>query len=302
VVVPGRPTLDLIFSRLRAWPQPGREVYADDLFISAGAHFNTAAALARLGLDVAFVAVVGDDQLGELVLRDLRAEGVSDEGVRVVPGVPTPLSAALNLAGDRGFITYAPLHEQAEAVYVEAARDLLRSRPVRHVHADLSSAPYLVDAARRAGATISVDAHDAGPWLASREVDELAAELDVLFVNEAEAGGMTGFPDGEEAAAGLATRTRHVVLKQGARGSTAFVDGEAYNVPATPVEVVDATGAGDCFAAGYLWGFLAGRLPEVCLALGNACGARAVAMGGGYRGAPTLEELLADGSCGVSLA
>jgi sugar/nucleoside kinase (ribokinase family) len=293
VVVPGRPTVDVVLSGLDAWPRVGREVYAHGLAVAAGAHFNVAAALARLGLDVAFVAIVGDDVLGELVLRSLRTEGVAEEHVEVLPGVPTPLSIALNHTADRGFVTYGPDHEAAEDRFVAATLELLRSRRVRHVHGDLSASRRLVDAAGTAGATFSVDAHDAGPWLASDEVRGLVSSVDVVFVNEAEAIGMTGAAGTDEAARELARSIRHVVVKRGAHGATAYAGGEAIEAAGVAARVVDATGAGDCFAAGYLWGYLDGRPPAVCLGLGNLCGARAVQYLGGYAGAPTRAELVA---------
>ncbi|MBD0330768.1 MAG: sugar kinase, partial [Thermoleophilia bacterium] len=77
------------------------------------------------------------------------------------------------------------------------------------------------------------------------------------------------------------------------RGATAVVGGRRVDAPARPAAVVDATGAGDCFAAGYLWGWLAGAGPDACLAYGNLCGAAAAGSLGGYAGAPTADELRA---------
>jgi sugar/nucleoside kinase (ribokinase family) len=286
VLVPGRPSCDLVFSSLAAWPELGREVYADGFSAHAGAHFNTAAALARLGLSVAFVAVVGADQWGEMVLRDLRAEGLSDTYVRVLEALPTPVSVALNLAGDRGFVTYAPRHDVSESEFLQLSRDVLGSAEVRHVHADLSAAPGLLAAARRAGASLSVEAYDAGPELASDEVRAVVAAADLVFANEDEATAIGG------SWRGLGRISRHAIVKRGARGAVAMVDGDAIEEPALAADVVDATGAGDCFAAGYLWGHLRGLAPETCLPLANFCGAAAVRQVGGYRGALREGDLL----------
>jgi sugar/nucleoside kinase (ribokinase family) len=286
VVVPGRPSCDLVFSSLREWPRLGREVYADAVSVHAGAHFNTAAALTRLGLRVAFVAVVGPDPFGDVVLRDLRAEGLSDEYVRVLESVPTTVSVALNFDGDRGFVTYSPHHARAEAEFVGLGRQLLASARVRHVHADLSAATSLLDAVRDAGASLSVEAYDAGPELASARVRDLVGAADIVFANEDEAAAIAG------SWRALGELSRNAVIKRGALGAVAIIDGEAIEAPAEPAAVVDATGAGDCFAAGYLWAHLRGLPPETCLALANLCGAAAVRVPGGYRGAPTEAELL----------
>jgi sugar/nucleoside kinase (ribokinase family) len=292
VLVPGRPSCDLVFTGLTSWPAAGREVYASGIGVAAGGHFNTAAALARLGVSVALVAAVGDDEWGAIVRREAAAEGLPVELVEVVPGTPTPVSVALNDGGNRGFVTYAPGWDVAEARFVGAALQLLGRGAVAHVHGDLSGAtPRLLPAAREAGATYSVDAHDAGPRLAAPEIRSLVASLDLLFVNEDEALAMTGADDWREALRELTAETPHVVVKRGADGSACSVDGAVYESPARSATVVDATGAGDCFVAGYLWALRRGRGPAACLEAGNVCGAAAVSALGGYRGAPREREL-----------
>ncbi|MBW3593386.1 MAG: carbohydrate kinase family protein [Actinobacteria bacterium] len=294
VLVPGRPSCDLVFSHVHAWPRIGHEVYADDLAIAAGGHFNTAAALRRLNVAVALVAVVGPDLAGEIVLRDVRAERLPEQFVEVVPAISTPVSVALNHDGDRGFVTYAPRWELAEEPVVARTLELLATRPVRHVHGDLSSVSRRVlAAAREAGATFSVDVHQAGPWLASADVRELVAGVDVLFANEDEAIAMTGAADATSALRELGRFVPHVVVKRGGNGALAVRDREAHEVAGADVEVVDATGAGDCFVAGYLWALLRGRAVSECLAVANRCGAAAVRTPGGFRAAPTERELAA---------
>jgi sugar/nucleoside kinase (ribokinase family) len=293
-VVPGRPTCDLVFTDLATWPSVGREVYAGGFAVAAGAHFNTAAALARLNVRVALVAAVGDDECGEIVLRAVRDEGLPEEFVHVLPMVPTAVSVALNLEGDRGFVTYSPDYDRVEEQVIATTRALLESRRVTHVHGDLSKAtPELLASARSAGTTYSVDAHDAGPSLASREVRDLVAGVDLLFANEREALAMTEAADWRGALLQLARETPHVVLKRGEHGSACAVAGEVHEAPAAPVTVVDATGAGDCFVAGYLWAHRRGRPPEACLAAANVCGAAAVTSVGGYRGALRERDLAA---------
>jgi sugar/nucleoside kinase (ribokinase family) len=233
----------------------------------------------------------------------MRAEELAEDYVQVVPGLATPLSVALNHAGDRGFVTFEPDYGRAESAFAGATEALLEARAVRHVHADVSVSQRVLEAARRSGATLSVDAYDAGEQLASEAVRDVVAAADLLFVNEAEALAMTGAASEEEAGRELAARCPHVVVKRGARGARAYVAADVVEAPTKPVEVVDATGAGDCFAAGYLWGRLAGLPPGACLAVGNLCGGMAVAELGGYRGAPTIAELTAAArAAGVPLA
>ena len=294
ILVPGRPSCDLVFSHVHGWPRVGREVYADGLATAAGGHFNIAAALRRLNVAVALVGVVGRDPWGDAVLRDLRAERLPEEFVQIVPSIPTPVSVSLNHDGDRGFVTYAPGWETAEEPIVAMTLELLATRSVRHVHGDLSSVSRRVlPTAREAGATFSVDAHEAGPWLASAAVRDLVATVDVLFVNENEALAMTGVADPDAALRELARVVPHVVLKRGRNGAAALRRGQIHEVAGIDVEVVDATGAGDCFVAGYLWALLRGRDASACLELANRCGAAAVRAPGGFRAAPAEHELAA---------
>jgi len=83
---------------------------------------------------------------------------------------------------------------------------------------------------------------------------------------------LTGAATVEQALARLAELTPLVIVKRGAEGAIAGLDGGVVQVPAIPVEVVDTTGAGDCFNAGFLYGYLRGASLETCLRAGNICG------------------------------
>jgi sugar/nucleoside kinase (ribokinase family) len=116
---------------------------------------------------------------------------------------------------------------------------------------------------------------------------------DVLLANEAEVMAMGRADSLEPSMRALGRWCGCVVAKCDVRGATALIGGELYRVPTVPVPVHDATGAGDAFNAGFLYGWLAGLPPETCLGLGNLCGGAAVRDFSGYRGSPTEPELLA---------
>jgi sugar/nucleoside kinase (ribokinase family) len=105
---------------------------------------------------------------------------------------------------------------------------------------------------------------------------------------------MTGEADLYQALGGLSDACPYVVVKRGADGATALVDGELFEGRTVAVEALDSTGAGDCFTAGFLYGYLRGFPPATCLGFGNVCGGRSVTAVGGYQGAPTEAELLAE--------
>ena len=169
-----------------------------------------------------------------------------------------------------------------------------------HLHV---SSPYLQDAlrpdlpavlrrARAAGLTVSLD-----PGWDPREVFvdlvPVLDAVDVFLPNEEEALRISGAPDVDGALAALAARVPLVVVKRGPRGAVAAEDGRTLAVAASPVEVVDATGAGDGFNAGFLWARLAGRPVEECLRAGAFAGAAATRAPGGTTAFPTAAELRA---------
>jgi sugar/nucleoside kinase (ribokinase family) len=132
-------------------------------------------------------------------------------------------------------------------------------------------------AARAAGALTSLDtAFDrSGGWF--RTLAPCFEHLDVLMANDQEAAGLSGSQDPERAARFfLEHGVRYAVVKLGEQGCLVMSASETHRLPAHSVSVVDTTGAGDAFAAGFLLGLLEGRSLRACAALGNAAGARCV--------------------------
>jgi sugar/nucleoside kinase (ribokinase family) len=138
--------------------------------------------------------------------------------------------------------------------------------------------------------TLSLDTFD-GSWFSStRPLEEVLANADVLFANEAEAAAMAGTDDLGSTLERLAGFCPCVVIKRGGAGAAGIRDGVVVEVPAEPVDVIDTTGAGDCFNAGFLAGWLEGLDLRDALTLGVLCGSRAVTGYGGYRGCPREAE------------
>lgn len=291
LLVVGRPSVDLMFAGLPEWPALGKDLSTTGLGMCAGTSFNTPAAAHRLGLRVGYVSMVGNDVWSGLVRQEFAAEGLPTDFLLVVDRPQPFVSVALNHAGDRGFVTYAGTNEEDDAELARAALDVVRTVPARHLHGYAGEeSPELVALARARGMTVSLDGWGGPWWDAEAPLEEVAAAADVLFANEHEALAMTGEDDVYVALARMAEHCGCVVIKRGAAGAIGTnTDGFA-EVPAEPAEVVDTTGAGDCFNAAFLVGWFAG-LPLVhSLTLGVICGARAVATFGGYRGCPRADE------------
>ena len=262
----------------------------------SGAIFACAAA--KLGLRVGLCGVVGDDTFGRFMTDELRTRGVDTTGLALDPELPTGVTVVLSRPEDRAILTAPGTVSELAAEAVDA--ELLAS--ARHIHV---SSFYLQGAlrpglrqlfakVRATGATTSVDPNWDPSEAWSGGLLDVLAETDVFLPNSAEARAITGVDDIDVAAEILAGRVAVVAIKFGDGGGLVARPGEpTIRVPGIGVDVVDTTGAGDSFDAGFLAGNLAGWAPERSLALANICGGLSCRNAGGVAGQPTMEEALA---------
>jgi sugar/nucleoside kinase (ribokinase family) len=255
-----------------------------------------ACAAARLGLRAGFAGVVGDDPFGRFMREELTSRGVDTRGVTVDPRRPTGITVVLSRGDDRALLTAPGTVGDLRGSLVDP--ELLRS--ARHVHvssyflqrslrADL---PGLFDEASAAGVGTSIDPN----WDPEQRWDGgllgLLSETDLFLPNSAEARAITGIDDIDVAAESLAGRGGTVAIKFGDGGGMVVRGEEAIRVPGIQIQVVDTTGAGDTFDAGYLAGQLAGWPMQRCLALANVCGGLSTRAAGGVAAQPTMDEAL----------
>ena len=251
---------------------------------------------ARLGLRVAMVAVVGDDLFGRFVREELEGRGVDTSAVVVAPSTPTGVTVVLSSPQDRAMLTMNGTIGDLRGSMVP---DGLMER-TRHVHVSsfflqrglAPDLPVLFDDAHRAGASTSLDPN----WDPSGEWDgglmALLPQIDIFLPNGMEAMRLARISDLDQAIARLRS-AQMVVVKAGPEGAIAARAGEVVRVPGIHRHVVDTTGAGDSFDAGFLAGFLAGYPLERSLMLGNACGALSTRAAGGTTAQATMDEALA---------
>lgn len=272
----GRVYCDLIFTGVPRDPEPGREVFAKGLSLHAGGGAAiTAGWLAALGRRAELAAYLPAAPFDGPVRHDLEAAGIGTELCRPAATGAPQLTVAIVREAERSFLTHAP----GAAVPALDPADL-RRRGIVHVHVGelrtLVEAPELIDVARQAGASLSADcgwddALDAG-------CAPLIAALDVFLPNEAEAVRLS--------AMGLPDRPAPLtVIKRAARGAEARGATRTIHRAAPQVQVVDSTGAGDAFDAGFLAHWLDGASVGAALAAGVACGSRAVTRTGGLTAA-----------------
>jgi sugar/nucleoside kinase (ribokinase family) len=259
---------------------------------SSGAIFACGAA--RLGLRVAYSGVVGDDIFGRFMLDNLRAREVDTSGVRVDPGLKTGLSVILSQANDRAILTHLGAIDALRAEQVDRA--LLRR--ARHVHvtsyflqrALQSTLPALLVEAHSLGCTVSMDTN----WdPTERWADGLAkvlSQVDVFLPNKQEAMAIANKPNISAALTALAQNMPTVVIKLGPEGAICQQGAERIQDAGFQVAVVDTTGAGDSFNAGFLCGYLQKQPLADSLALACACGALSTRAAGGTTAQATLAE------------
>jgi 2-dehydro-3-deoxygluconokinase len=271
----------------------------------AGAEATVAIGVRRLGHTSAWVGRVGDDAIGTMVLDRLRAELVDVTACQIADGVPSGLMLRELRTADRvratyyrgGFAGSRLSPEDIDPGLIAGAR-LLHLTGITPALSESARATVrqAVDLAEAAGVTISLDLnYRAALWQpadAAAELSYLVSRSDIVFAGDDEAAMIVPRDEPERMAEALtALGPAEAVIKLGACGALAVVDGQVHRVPALPVTSVDPIGAGDAFVAGYLAGHLDGVPVDHRLRLAAACGAFTVSTHGDWQGFPRRADL-----------
>ncbi len=244
--------------RLYSHMGPAREV-------SGGCAGNTAAGIAALGGKAGFVGQVAPDQLGEFYRHDLTAAGVEFTTAAADVGVPTARSMILVTPdGHRTMNTFlgAAQHLPSSALDEQQIRDAATIYLEGYLW-DPEAPRYAliraIEVAREAGRKVAFTLSDT--FCIERHRDGFNAlidggKIDILFANQAEIEMLASVPHLDSAIEAVRGKVETLVVTRGEHGALATRGGERADVPAEPVrEVVDTTGAGDLFAAGFLFGY-----------------------------------------------
>jgi len=253
---------------------------------SGGSAANTVAGLASLGLATSFIGQLADDQLGGIFAHDIRSLGV-DFGTAQRDDVGATARCLILVTADaqRTMNTFLGAAQMLGANAVDpadvAAASILYLEGYLWDPADPRAAMYkAMDVARDAGTKVAftlsdsfvVDRHRAD---LNRLLDE--GRIDILFANQAEAESLAQTDDVEAAVTALGGKVETLVVTRSEHGALAVRGGERADVPAEPIaRLVDTTGAGDLFAAGFLAGEARGLGLERSLRLGAICAAEVI--------------------------
>ena len=268
--------------------------------MSGGSAANTIVGLANLGARAAYVGKVRDDQIGRLYTHDIRAAGVAFETKPAAGGPATGCS----------YILVTPDGERTMNTYLGAAQELLPG-DIDAAQIAASAIVYLEGylwdpkSAKEAFVKASTIAHDAGRQVALTLSDSFCVDryrgefldlmrngtVDLVFANEAELRSLYETADFDTALKQLRSDTRLGVVTRSEQGCVVASKEGVTAVPAFPVDkIVDTTGAGDLFAAGFLFGLVRGAGHEKAGRLG-ALTAAEVIQHIGARPQTSLKEL-----------
>jgi len=268
---------------------------------SGGSTANTMAGIASLGGNGAFIGKVRDDLLGEVFRHDLTAQGVRFDTPPATSGAATARCLILVTAdGQRTMNTY--LGACAELGPDDIDPEIVGDAQITYLEGYLFDPPLAQQAFARAAAI----AHSGGrkvalslsdPFCVERHRaafrDLVAGHIDILFANEAEICSLYETADFATAAAAVRGHVAIAALTRSAEGSLILSDGAEYRIAAQPVaRVVDTTGAGDLYAAGFLYGLTHGLPLNICGKIGSLCAAEIIAHVGA-RPERSLAELIA---------
>lgn len=288
---------DLIYTGLPHLPVLGQETYSRDIMSTGGAMFITATAMRRLGTDVGWVCNFGTDEYSRFVRELARSEDIDLTWARQLDEPFRRITSAMPYDGERAFLTYT---DPDPADLYEYWMTAIEEADYRHLHLGGLMPPErmlpLFRRARERGATVSMDCQDTPQLWSKCDWKEFLEAVDVFLPNAREAKLITQVDDIETAVRMLKTWVNVVVVKDGARGAW-VADGDQVRlvsgIDAGPV--VDTTGAGDCFNAGFLYAYIREEncACDLCVRYGNVCGGLSVTGVGGATAAPTFEVLQA---------
>ncbi|AXV18119.1 ribokinase (plasmid) [Neorhizobium sp. SOG26] len=277
----GRVYCDLIFTGLGHLPVLGREIYADNMEIAAGGGaFIAAAHLAHVGRKVALVTRLGMDTLSTDIEKQILESGVDLRFVERAPDAGPQVTVAAVVGQDRAFLT-----RRAGPALPATLDDAFGWEETRHLHiaeyATLHEIPDLVSQAKARGLTVSLDPSWDATLIYDRGLLKACEGVDLFLPNLEEAEAITGSADPQAAIGKLAQAFPMVALKGGAQGAWLMSQDKLTHAPAETVPVIDTTGAGDAFNAGFIHAWLDGADNDACLKAGIRAGSLAVQMRGG---------------------
>lgn len=299
LLVTGELNVDLILNQIEGFPKIGAEIVAREMTLTLGSSSAIFAAnAAAMGISTAFCGMIGDDDYGKLVLRELTAREVDPQFITTSDKHQTGITVVMNYEQDRANVTHCGAMEAL------TIKDIPWNRLENFRHFHLSNfflqgglKNDIVEIFRRAkaaGLTTSLDLQ----WDTTNQWDfnyqECLPHVDVFFPNESELLALTQTKNLDKGIQKLQPYTNTMAIKLGERGSIGISGDQKIEVPSfSNFPFVDAIGAGDSFNAGFIYQYLRQAPLEDCLRYGNLMGALNTTAAGGTQ-AFINQEYIAD--------
>ncbi|MEL7832909.1 carbohydrate kinase family protein [Fodinibius sp. Rm-B-1B1-1] len=299
LLVIGELNLDLILNNLNSFPELGKEKIAHNIALTLGSSSAIFSAnSARLGLSVGFCGMVGKDDFGKKVLKDLSDYKVDTSLIKQSSRHKTGITVILRHDNDRAMTTYPGTMEQfglsdisekafKQAQHLHISSIFLQPKIKRDLFA-------IIDKAKAHGMTVSIDPQ----WDPSEKWDialpKLLSKIDFFTPNETEFIALTNASTVEEGLQKICENNSScsVIVKRGLQGASFLDDGIVRTIPTIKNEApIDTVGAGDSFDAGFIYQIIQGNDISTATYFGNIVGAVSTTAAGGTEAIKSLEHV-----------
>lgn len=296
IAVVGSLNMDLVVAMNRM-PRLGETISGESIhYIPGGKGANQAVGCAKLGADVVMIGAVGQDAFGKQILGDIRKYGIVDKAIAVLPDVPTGTASIFHAENDNCIIIVPGANGEVTPEWVDRHASDIQSADILLVQLEipLPAVERALQIAKAAQVRTVLN-----PAPAVKLPAELLRLCDIITPNESELELLCGNEVGEEEELILkeilnwqSAYGNRVLVTRGKHGVSYAENGCLITAKAPKVQVVDTTGAGDCFNAALCFGLASAWEWERTVDFAVRAASRSVTKFGAQAGMPTLEELL----------
>ncbi|MDY6931705.1 MAG: carbohydrate kinase family protein [Halobacteriota archaeon] len=259
-----------------------------------GSAANTIVGLARLGLRTGYIGKVGSDEEGRVLLEDMKREGVGHKNIKVCDGNSGTALCFVDGKGDRAMLITPGVNDTISMDDIDL--EYATSCKFLHLSSFINKSSDISFQTQKrliweTKAKISFDPGQLYAEKGTKELKEILERTEVIFPSEHEVTLLTGcdYKKGSEIL--ISEGVKIVAVTRGSKGCYVTDGTDEYDIPAEKVDVVDTTGAGDAFDAGFLFGLIKGKDIKDCAALGNRVAACCIQKIGTRAGLPTEEMI-----------
>lgn len=272
VLIPGGYFADLVFIGLDELPAPGLHNAATNIHILPGGAYNAVVAAHRLKLNVGWISDFGSDPFSRFAYHQAQLEQLSEELFRHWNFPLRNITLAFSFPHERAFVTAQSRFDTSLRAMWTILLTGTRSIYIPGFFT-FPGMSLLIDYFHHKGVSILMDGNGIGsPQIHRKGICQVLSKLDGFLLNRREALLLTGAATLDKSIRILQKITKTCVIKDGGNGAYAINREAILHVPSIAVNPLDTTGAGDCFSAGFLYGYLQ-KLPFIeCVRIGNIVG------------------------------